>query len=49
MKCEDEGEGSAGKGRFEHQLPGHGQHRSTAAGSAEGEGLLWEDDGAAKG
>lgn len=48
MKSGYEGEGSAGAGRFEHQLLGHGQHRGVSAGSAEGEGLLWDDDGAVK-
>lgn len=32
MKCGDEGEGSAGTGRFEHQFPGCGQHRGVTAG-----------------
>jgi len=49
MKRGDEGEGSAGAGRFERQLLGHGQQRGAAAGSAEGEGPLWDDDAAAKG
>lgn len=49
MKCGDEGEGSAGPGRFEHQLPGRGWHRGDAAGAVKGEGLLRDDDGAARG
>lgn len=40
----DAGEGSTGTGRVEQQLPGCGQHRAV-----QREGLLWENDAAAKG